>query len=207
MIYTDRFEAGERLAEKLKDIANENTLIVALPRGGVPLAYVISRKLSIPMDIYFVKKIPSPYNPEAAIGAISEDNHIFVNERARLMLNVAREYIEEIGLKKLEEMRKKRAFYKKDRIDPRGKRVIIVDDGIATGSSMLVAAQALKNEGAKEVIIAAPVAPPEVAAKLKDVADQVVLLQTPYDFMAVGQYYKDFHQLEDEEVKELLESN
>ncbi len=207
MIYTDRFEAGERLAEKLKDIADENTLIVALPRGGVPLAYVISRKLSIPMDIYFVKKIPSPYNPEAAIGAISEDNHIFVNERARLMLNVAREYIEEIGLKKLEEMRKKRAFYKKDRIDPRGKRVIIVDDGIATGSSMLVAAQALKNEGAKEVIIAAPVAPPEVAAKLKDVADQVVLLQTPYDFMAVGQYYKDFHQLEDEEVKELLESN
>ncbi len=100
MVFRDRFEAAELLAEKLKDYIDEKSVVVALPRGGVPLAFVISKKYHIPMDIYFVKKIPSPYNPEAAIGAISEDGDIFTDEKAKLMLNVADQYIDELAQKK-----------------------------------------------------------------------------------------------------------
>ena len=204
MIFRDRFEAGELLADKLKEFIDEKSVIIALPRGGVPIAKVIADRYKIPMDIYFVKKIPSPYNPEAAIGAISEDGDIFVDERAKMMLNVADEYIEEMANKKKEEMREKRALYQKERVNIKDKNVILVDDGIATGASMLVAAKSIKDKGAKNVFIASPVAPPEVVSKLKEVADGTIVLQTPPDFMAVGQFYQDFHQLDDEEVVELL---
>ncbi len=204
MIFRDRFEAGELLADRLKDFIDKDSVVVALPRGGVPIAKVIANRYSIPMDIYFVKKIPSPYNQEAAIGAISEDGYIFVDERAKVMLNVADEYIQEIANKKKEEIREKREIYQKEKIDLKDKNVFLVDDGIATGASMLVAAKSIKEKGAKKVYIASPVAPKEVVSKLKEVADEVILLQTPADFMAVGQYYQDFHQLDDEEVIELL---
>ncbi|WP_187647680.1 phosphoribosyltransferase [Nitrosophilus labii] len=204
MVFRDRFEAAQLLAEKLKDYIDEKSVVVALPRGGVPLAFVISKKYQIPMNIYFVKKIPSPYNPEAAIGAISEDGDIFTDKKAKLMLNVADQYIDELAQKKKEEMRAKRRLYKKEKTDLKGKNVILVDDGIATGASMFIAAKSIKNMGADRVIIASPVAPPEVVTKLKNVADEVVLLQTPPDFMAVGQFYQDFHQLSDDEVIELL---
>jgi len=206
MIFRDRFEAAEILADKLKDKIDEDSVVIALPRGGVPIASVIAKKFNIPMDIYFVKKIPSPYNPEAAIGAVSEDGIKFVDERAKIMLNVADQYIDEMVEKKKSEMKEKREIYKKEKIDIKGKSVIIVDDGIATGASMFVAAKSLKEMGAKKVIIAAPVAPPEVVAKLKEVADDVILVQTPPDFMAVGQFYQDFHQLDDQEVIDLLKS-
>ncbi len=207
MVFSDRFEAGELLAKKLQKYANDSdTIVIALPRGGVPVAYVIAKQLNLPMDIFFVKKIPSPYNPEAAIGAISENGYEYLNERAMMMLNVSRPYVEEQAKKILEKIREKRSLYNKKRLSVEGKRVIIVDDGIATGASMYLAAKALRAEGAKEVIIAAPVAPPDVMALLKEVADEVVVIDIPADFMAVGQFYRDFHQLSDEEVMELLAS-
>ncbi|BCD59342.1 MULTISPECIES: phosphoribosyltransferase [unclassified Nitratiruptor] len=205
MVFHDRFEAGELLAQKLASYAKDpDTIVIALPRGGVPVAYVIAKQLELPMDIFFVKKIPSPYNPEAAIGAISENGLEYLNERAVMMLNVSRPYIDEQIQKIMEKIREKRALYRKPRIDVKGKRVILVDDGVATGASMYLAAKALKEEGAKEVIIAVPVAPPDSIALLKEAADRVVVLDTPPDFMAVGQFYRDFHQLSDEEVMELL---
>ncbi len=205
MVFRDRFEAGELLANKLLAYKNDpNTLVVALPRGGVPVAAVIAKRLHLPLDIFFVKKIPSPYNPEAAIGAITENKDEFINERAIMMLNVSRPYIEEQEQALLQKMRQKRALYNKPRIPVEGKRVILVDDGVATGASMYLAAKALKKEGAREVVIAVPVAPPDSIALLREAADEVVVLDIPADFMAVGQFYQDFHQLEDEEVMELL---
>ena len=207
MVFSDRFEAGELLAKKLQKYANDpNTIVVALPRGGVPVAHVIAKQLNLPMDIFFVKKIPSPYNPEAAIGAISENGYEYLNERAMMRLNVSRPYVDEQAQKILDKIREKRSIYNKKRLPVEGKRVIVVDDGIATGASMYLAAKALKAEGAKEVIIAAPVAPPDVMALLKEVADEVVVIDIPADFMAVGQFYRDFHQLSDEEVMVLLAS-
>ncbi len=208
MVFNDRFEAGEILANMLKEYANDpDTVVIALPRGGVPVAYVIAKKLNLPMDIFFVKKIPSPYNPEAAIGAVSENGLEFINQRAVAMLNVSREYIEEQKRKILEGIAQKRALYNKPRISVKGKRVILVDDGVATGASMYLAAQALRQEGAREIIIAVPVAPPDALALLKEVADRVVVVDVPVDFMAVGQYYRDFHQLSDEEVMDLLKAS
>jgi len=207
MVYEDRFEAGEVLAKMLERYRSDpHTIVVALPRGGVPVAYVIAKQLGLPLDIFFVKKIPSPYNPEAAIGAVSESGEEYTNERAVMMLNVSRPYIEEQKEKILEGIRQKRALYQKPRIGVAGKRVILVDDGVATGASMYLAAKALKKEGAKEVVIATPVAPPDALALLKQAADEVVVAQIPRDFMAVGQYYRDFHQLSDEEVVDLLQN-
>ncbi|MRI59303.1 MAG: phosphoribosyltransferase [Epsilonproteobacteria bacterium] len=205
MVFRDRFEAGELLAEALKEYAKDpDTIVLALPRGGVPVAYVIAKRLGLPMDIFFVKKIPSPYNPEAAVGAVSENGLEYLNRRALMMLNISRPYIEEQKRAILDKIIQKRALYGKSRIPVEGKRVILVDDGVATGASMYLATKALKEEGAKEVIIAVPVAPAESLALLKEVADKVVVLQVPMDFMAVGQYYEDFHQLSDEEVMDLL---
>ena len=207
MVFSDRFEAGDILAKLLKEYEKDpQTIVVALPRGGVPVGYVIAKQLGLPLDIFFVKKIPSPYNPEAAIGAVSESGEEYLNERAVMMLNVSRPYIDEQKEKILEAIRQKRALYQKPRIPVAGKRVILVDDGVATGASMYLAAQALKDEGAKEVIIATPVAPPDALALLREAADKVVVAQIPRDFMAVGQYYRDFHQLEDDEVMELLQN-
>ena len=207
MIFSDRFEAGELLALRLQEYANDpDTIVIALPRGGVPVGYVIAKQLRLPLDIFFVKKIPSPYNPEAAIGAVSESAQEYINERAAMMLNVSRHYIEEQKEKILQKVAQKRALYNKPRLDVKGKRVILVDDGVATGASMYLAAKALRDEGAKEIIIAVPVAPPDSLALLKEVADRVVVVDVPADFMAVGQFYRDFHQLEDAEVMELLQS-
>ena len=205
MVFRDRFEAGEFVAQKLIKYANDpNTNVIALPRGGVPVAAVIAKRLHLPLDIFFVKKIPSPYNPEAAIGAITENGDEFVNERAIMMLNVSRPYIEEQEQAIMQKIRQKRALYNKPRIPVEGKRAILVDDGVATGASMYLAAKALKKEGAKEVVIAVPIAPPDSIALLKEAADEVVVLDVPADFMAVGQFYQDFHQLDDDEVMELL---
>ncbi len=207
MVFSDRFEAGELLAQKLQEYANDaDTIVIALPRGGVPVGYVIAKQLRLPLDIFFVKKIPSPYNPEAALGAISESGQEYINERAVMMLNVSRHYIDEQKAKILQKIAQKRALYNKPRMNVRGKRVILVDDGIATGASMYLAAKALREEGAKEVIIAVPVAPPDSLALLREVADKVVVVDVPADFMAVGQFYRDFHQLEDTEVMELLQA-
>ena len=207
MVFSDRFEAGELLAQKLQEYANDaDTIVIALPRGGVPVGYVIAKQLRLPLDIFFVKKIPSPYNPETAIGAISESGQEYINERAVMMLNVSRHYIDEQKAKILQKIAQKRALYNKPRMNVRGKRVILVDDGIATGASMYLAAKALREEGAKEVIIAVPVAPPDSLALLREVADKVVVVDVPADFMAVGQFYRDFHQLEDTEVMELLQA-
>lgn len=204
-MFRNREEAAKALAKKLEAFkAKENTLIIALPRGGVPLAAVLSEELQLPFDIFFVKKIPSPYNKEAGIGAVSENGYYFINQTVVDSLQIPQEYLQKQIVAIQKKMAQKRALYKKSRTQIEGKRILLVDDGVATGSSMLLATQALKKEGAKEVIVTVPVAPYDTLSHLQRIADGVVALQTPKNFMAVGEFYQDFHQLSDEEVMGLM---
>ncbi|WP_456433031.1 phosphoribosyltransferase [Nitratifractor sp.] len=205
MLFRDREEAGALLADRLQRYQNaSDTIVLALPRGGVPVAYQIARRLHLPMDIFFVKKIPSPYNEEAGIGAVSETGLMQVNPRAVEALGVDEEYLQRRAREKMEQMAAKRQMYGRSLPDVKGKRVIVVDDGIATGSSMLLAVRALKEAGAAQVIVAAPVAPAELIPVLEQEADGVVIVHSDPDLIAVGRFYRDFHQLDDQEVIDLL---
>jgi len=209
-MFKNRKEAGELLAKALSKIIDSSRgseyIVVALPRGGVPVAKQIADSLGAKLDIFFVKKIPSPFNRETAIGAVSENGYFFVDSRAQKILGVDEEYIQNSIKEILNNIEKKRALYNKKRGSYKNKSVIVVDDGVATGSSMILAVDALKKEGAKEVIVATPVAPIEVANILKKVADEAIILETPINFRAVGEFYFDFHQLSDDEVMSLLNS-
>lgn len=205
MVFQTRQEAGVRLAELLSDYRDApETLIVALPRGGVPVGAEMARILHLPLDIFFVKKIPSPYNEEAGIGAVSETGLMQVDNYAVERLGVSQEYLRRRAEERLQQMQEKRKLYGRPRSDYRGKTIILTDDGIATGSSMLLAAEALRREGASKVIIAVPVAPSELIPILKKVADDVRVVHPSDNLIAVGRFYRDFHQLEDGEVLELL---
>ena len=205
MLFQSREEAAEKLAKELSIYQNaQDTLVVALPRGGIPVGIIVAKRLNLPFDIFFVKKIPSPYNKEVSIGAVSENGYEFLNMQIVSRLQISRNYLEQTKREILDKIAQKRALYQWPRHTVQGKRVIIIDDGIATGSSMYLAAKALKGEGAKEVIISSPIAPADVVNELTRSADRVVVLSTPEDFMAVGQFYVDFHQLSDEEVMEWL---
>ena len=205
MIFQTRSEAGLALAKALEQYSgSHDTVVAALPRGGVPVADEIAKSLHLPLDLFFVKKIPSPYNEEAGIGAVSETGLVQINRAAVASLGVNEAYLKRRIEEKLEQMREKREIYSLPLHDFSGKRVILVDDGIATGSSMILAAQALKKAGAKEVVIASPVAPLEIMPQLEEVADKVVVLHADPNLMAVGRFYVDFHQLDDSEVINIL---
>ena len=206
-MFKDREEAGRLLAKELLPYKSSNQIVVALPRGGVIPAFEIAKALNAPLDIFFVKKIPSPYNKEAAIGAISENGYYFVDKAAKNMLNISDSYIQNAMEEVLQNIKEKREIYNKPRVNYKDKEIILVDDGVATGSSMLLAIDALKKEGAKKVIVASPVAPIEVANRLKEKADGALFLETPSIFNAVGEFYKDFHQLSDNEVLEILKKD
>ena len=211
MIFKNREEAGKLLAKELKKLNLKNPLVIALPRGGVPVGYEIAKELNAPLDILFVKKIPSPINEEAAIGSVSESGLVFINQDAIRMLNergipVDEEYIQQKAVEKIQEMARKREKYGVEPIPIEGKDVILVDDGIATGASMYLAANTVIREYPNSVTIAAPVAPADesVLEMLRKVSNNLVILYTPPMFMSVGQWYEDFHQLSDEEVIEYL---
>ena len=211
MIFKDRIEAGKLLAKELKKLNLKNPLVIALPRGGVPVGFEVAKELNAPLDILFVKKIPSPINEEAAIGSVSESGLVFINKEAIELLNsrgipVDEEYIQQKAIEKIQEMARKREKYGIEPIPIEGKDVIIVDDGIATGSSMFLASNTVVREHPNSITIAAPVAPSDenVLDMLRKVSHHLVILHTPPMFMSVGQWYEDFHQLSDEEVIEYL---
>ncbi len=211
MIFKDRIEAGKELAKRIKELNLKNPLVIALPRGGVPVGYEIAKELNAPLDILFVKKIPSPLNEEAAIGSVSESGLVFINQDAVNMLNqrgipVDENYIQQKAIEKIQEMARKREKYGIEPIPIEDKDVIIVDDGIATGASMYLAANTVIREHPNSITIAAPVAPADESLKemLNKISNNLVILHTPPMFMSVGQWYDDFHQLSDEEVMEYL---
>ncbi len=210
-MFKNRTEAAKKLAKEIKKLNLKNPVVVALPRGGVPLGVEIAKELNAPLDILFIKKIPSPTNKEAAIGSVSENGLVFINKKTVDFLlskgiNIDEEYIQQTAIEKIQEIARKREKYDVEPILLEEKDVIIVDDGIATGASMYLASNTLVRDMPKSIIIAAPVAPKdaELENMLKQVSSRLIILEQPENFMSVGQWYEDFHQLSDKEVKEYL---
>lgn len=206
MRFRDRREAGKRLAEELKDVAGEAVVVAGLPRGGVPVAFEVAERLRAPLDVLLVRKLGLPSEPELAAGAIGEggirilDQHVGSLHRP----GAALELVEERERRELE--RQGRLFRAgHDPLPLAGRIVIVVDDGIATGSTARAACGVARARGAGSIVLAAPVAPRSALTELAGVADRVVVSETPADFFAIGDFYEDFGQTTDEEVIALLE--
>jgi predicted phosphoribosyltransferase len=211
-LFQDRAEAGRRLADAIIALGSGNLgpapLIYALPRGGVPVAFEIARRLDAPLDLVLVRKIGAPGHPELALAAVVDGDqpHLLINEGVRRATGADDAYIEQAQARELAEIERRRRVYFGDRTrpDPRERTVIIVDDGLATGATALAAIRSLRPKGAARVILAVPVAPPGAVAALRDEVDVFVCLATPAAFRSVGEAYADFHQLEDREVLAFL---
>jgi len=207
--FADRIEAGKRLASALTDFAGKNAIVLAIPRGGVVVGYEIAKALNVSLDVIIPHKIGAPDNPELAIGAVTEDGTIILDNNLVRYLGVPAEYVKEESEVQKSEIMRRLKFYRKNEPYPnlKGRDVILVDDGIATGSTMKAALASVKNRDAKTVTVAVPVAPPSTIKELKKQADRVVCLYTPEYFQAIGEFYKDFSQITDEEVIRLLKQS
>lgn len=207
-LFKNRTEAGRRLAERLATEAFGEVAVYALPRGGVPVATEIASALRAPLDLLLVRKVGAPGNPELALGAVvdGEPPGMVVNEDVARMLGVDDGYLHQAAARELAEIGRRRRLYLQDRprVDPRGKTAIVVDDGLATGATARAAVRSLRQQGAAHIILAAPVASREAAADLRRETDRLVCLAEPANFMGVGAWYADFHQLDDAEVIGLL---
>ena len=216
MVFRDRIDAAEKLAEKLlwlkqedkEGIQSNSIIILAVPRGGVVIGDIISRILDAKLDVVVSRKIGAPYNAELALGAVMPDGSFFPNENIIRMLKISEGYINseiDTQMKEIDSRLMSFRGRKEYGKDLQYKTVILVDDGIATGATILAASKWLKKkENCKELIIAVPVAPKDIADKLKNIADRVVILYSPSSFEAVGQFYHDFSQVSDTQVKKIL---
>ena len=204
-MFHDRIDAARRLVEKLKVYRGKNPLVLAIPRGAVPMAKIIADELDGDLDVVLVRKLRAPNQPELAIGSVNESGWTFISEYAELC-GASHAYIETEKSLQMETIRKRRAQYTPIRppIDPAERIVIVVDDGLATGATMISALHGLRAMKLVKLICAIPVSPPDTLAKVADLADEVVCLETPAFFQAVGQFYRHFPQVEDDEVIEIL---
>ena len=204
--FSDRVEAGKRLAAELTDFATKNGIVLAIPRGGVVVGYEIARALDLPLDVIIPRKVGAPDNPELAIGAMTEDGTIILDKNLVAYIGVSESYIKEESERQKREIERRLKMYRQNQPYPnlKDRDVIIVDDGIATGSTMKAALASVKNRGAKTVTVAVPVGPPSTIKVLEQLADRVVCPFTPEHFAALGQFYMSFDQTTDEEVIELL---
>jgi predicted phosphoribosyltransferase len=205
-LFEDRKQAGIKLAERLKKYRSAERLIVlALPRGGVPVAYEVAKSLSAPLDVFITRKLRFPDNPELALGALAENGEVFLN--GDLTDYYSEEYLEKEKAYQKKEIKRRQILYRGGMELPSltGKTVILIDDGVATGATMIATLRALKASQVKELIVAVPVAPYETIEKLSHLADKLIMIYTPSPFIAVGVHYTDFGQVSDDQVKEYLE--
>jgi len=204
-MFQNREDAAKKLAKKLEWLKKENPIILAIPRGGVVIGNVIASELGVKLDILVSRKVGAPDNPELAIGAVMHDGSYFPNERIMIMLNVPQNYInQEIDVQMKEIERRLVKFRGSKEYDLKGRTVVLVDDGVATGATMLVVALWVKNQKPKKIIIALPVGPKETINMLNEIVDKVVVLHLPYLFNAVGEFYQEFNQVDDYEVQKIM---
>jgi len=207
-IYQDRVDAGRKLAAALKGYRGADTVVLGVPRGGVVVAAEVARELGAPLDVVIARKIGAPTQPELAIGAVVSGDIRLLDENLIRHLGASPEYVEQETARQLGEVRRRVEQYRGSRPAPdfRGRTVLVVDDGIATGYTIRAALAGLREQAPGRLVVAVPVAPAAVCADMRTVADEVVCLQTPDPFYAVGAWYENFDQGSDEEVTALLQS-
>lgn len=205
MIFLDREDAGARLAEACGQLKTEQPVVLGIPRGGVPVAAKVAAALNAPLDVVVVRKLGAPGNPEYALGAIGEGVRI-LDEQAARVFGVGDAGLDEVEARERRELERRVQRFRGDAeaVDVTGRCVVIVDDGIATGATTRAACAVIRARGAAEIVVAVPVAPPEWAPQPGLDADRLVCLHRPHGFMAVGQWYRDFTQTTDAEVRDLL---
>jgi putative phosphoribosyl transferase len=205
-LFKNRIEAGKQLAAALNGAA-ENSVVLAVPRGGVVVGFEVTHALNIPLDVIITKKIGAPANPELAVGAVAEDGTYFLDDSVVQMLGVPQSYIKAEVERQKAEINRRLKTYRGDAPDQEiaGHEVILVDDGVATGSTLKAALRSLQKRGAKTVTIAVPVGPTDTVRELQREAYRVICLDVPEPFYAIGEFYEDFEQTTDEEVIRLLE--
>jgi predicted phosphoribosyltransferase len=207
MIYRDRIDAGNQLAARLSDYADrDDVLVLALPRGGVPVAYEVAKALHAPLDIFLVRKLGVPGHEELAMGAISTGGVRVINADVVDHLRIPARVIDAVVDTELRELQRRERLYRGARAEPdvSGKTVILVDDGLATGSTMRAAVEALRQQNPARIVVAVPVSAPETCDEYRMGVDEIICAQTPEPFMGVGMWYRDFSQTTDEEVREIL---
>jgi putative phosphoribosyl transferase len=205
--FTDRREAGRQLADALEaKLGGSDTVVLALPRGGVPVGYEVATRLGAPLDVLLVRKLGVPWQPELAFGAIASGEVVVLNEDHVRAVGLGEQAVREVIDRERMELERRQHLYVDDHepVDIRGKTVVVVDDGIATGSTVRAALASLAKRGVKRRIVACPVAAVETIRGLQDEADEIVCLRTPVAFTAVGVWYDDFTPVSDAEVKQLL---
>lgn len=202
-MYKNREEAGDKLIEYLSKYKDTNSVLLAIPRGGVPVAHRVAKSLGLPMDVIIVKKIGHPNNPEYAVGAASVNSY-YINQEN--IAGVTEKFLEEQAEKKQEEARELYSELRGDKtpVNLKGKTAIIVDDGVATGSTLRMAVTVSRNLGAEKVVVAVPVGSSSAVNMLRKVADEVICPLQPLVFHAIGQFYEDFSQVQTEIAKEML---
>ena len=207
MPFVDRADAGRRLAVLLEHLRGPDVVVLGLPRGGVPVAFEVARALGAPLDVIVVRKLGVPFQPELAMGAVGEEGARVVDEEVQHAAGVSAEEFAAVEARERAELERRVRRFRGDRpaVPVAGRTAIVVDDGIATGSTARAACQVARAHGAARVVLAVPVAPRESVAELRDAADEVVCVEMPRSFFAIGQFYEDFTQTGDNEVVALLE--
>lgn len=206
-LFYDRQDAGEQLAKSLINYKNDpNTLILALPRGGVPVAYPVAKALQLPLDVFVVRKLGVPFNPELAMGAIASNEVEYLNHELIAELGISQHDIDKVIRKERAELERREQQYRQGLQFPsiKGKTIIIIDDGIATGATIHAGILALKKLSPKKIIVAVPVAPNDSLEKLETIVDEIICLHSPAIFYGVGMFYQNFSQTTDDEVYQLL---
>ena len=205
-LFRNREDAGRQLAAELKRIPLRDPLVLGIPRGGVAIGAVLARELNADLDVALARKLRAPYQPELAVGAVGEGGHIYIDEHTKDVPGVTAGYIERERQYQLEEIERRRKLYRQARPPApiQGRSVILTDDGIATGSTMIAALKVVAASEAHEVIVAVPVAPADRLEPIRAQCDRLICLHTPEVFWAIGQFYEQFEQIDDQQVVNLL---